>query len=286
MAAAPVDLHGRTVIVTGASPGSLGFETARTLTAWGADVVVTTRSRTEATVAALGGGATGHPLELADATSVRDFADWFASRHDRLDALVNNAGIHLDLRSSWKQPTLVDGHEIHWRTNYLGTMQLTHALLPVLAATGNARVVNVVSKLHERGRNEFLFAPITPYDSWVAYGTSKLALIHAATEVERRVEGVRGYSLHPGSVFTHIADRGLDGHRVLGAARRVLAPLERRMLRTPAEGAQTSLHCATAQQAEGGYYRDCRPAQPSDDAQDPEVAARLWDVTAEWVGGR
>ena len=61
-------------------------------------------------------------------------------------------------------------------------------------------MVNVVSKLHDRGRNEWLFEPVTPYDSWAAYGTSKLALVHEAAEIERRYgeRGLHGYSLHPG----------------------------------------------------------------------------------------
>jgi len=280
--ASPVDLTGKTMLVTGASPGSLGFETARALASWGADVVVSTRSNTGRAVEALGSGS-GHELELSDRDSVRRFADWFRGRHERLDALVNNAGIHLDLRSRWKQPQLVDGHEIHWRTNYLGTVQLTHELLPLLKATEHARVVNVVSKLHSRGRNEFLFAPITPYNSWVAYGTSKLALIHAGNELNRR-EGIAAYSLHPGSVYTHIADRGLDGHRLLAALRRVAAPIERRALLTAEQGAQTSLHCATAP-VPPGYYRACRSVDPSADAQDAAVAARLWDQTQAWLAG-
>jgi len=267
------ELAGRTVLVTGASPGSLGFATARQLTERGATVVVTTRKE----------------LELSDAASVRAFAQWFRDHHDQLDVLVNNAGIHLDLRSSWKEPYLVDGHEIHWRTNYLGSVQLTRELLPLLlasaATSGDARVVNVVSKLHARGRNEFLFAPITPYNSWVAYGTSKLALLHDAAELARRhgAAGLRAYSLHPGSVYTHIADRGLDGHRLLSAARRLAAPLERRTLLTPEDGARTSVLCAADPDAASGYYRAGKPAEPSDDARDTVAAERLWTQTEQWL---
>lgn len=271
--AARVDLTGRQIVVTGATPGSLGDATARTLAAWGASVVTTSRS-----------GAVGRPLDLANAESVAAFADWYTAAHDRLDVLVNNAGVHLDLRSTWKQPQpTADGFEIHWRTNYLGTMHLTHLMLPLLLRADDARVVNVVSKLHARGRNQFLFAPLTPYSSWDAYGLSKLALVHATNQIARRYPDVRAYSLHPGSVYTHIADRGLEGHRVIGALRRVAAPIERRMLLSPVAGAQTSLHCATAADLPSGYYRDCRPAEPSSEVNDADVANRLWADTEAWV---
>ena len=291
--AAPVDLSGRRVVVTGASPGSLGAATARALADWNAHVVITTRSDAQDAAHAIGNGVAGHSLDLTDTSSVDAFADWYAEEHDALDVLINNAGIHLDLRAKWTQPHLsADGHEIHWRTNYLGTMQLTHRLLPLLEraarTSGDARVVNVVSKLYARGRNEFLFAPLTPYHSWDAYGLSKLALVHAANEIARRYADaeLRAYSLHPGSVYTHIADRGLEGRRVLTAVRRVLAPLEARTLMSPEEGAQTSLHCATAPGLAVGYYRACAPAEPSEDARDSAVAARLWDETAAWVAAR
>ena len=173
-AAERVDLTGRVIIVTGAGAGSIGFETARILSSWGATVVTTTRRE----------------LELTDSGSVTRFAESFLADHDRLDVLINNAGVHLDLRSQWKAPHLVDGYEIHWRTNYLGSVHLTHLLLPTLIATaaqtGDARVVNVVSKLHARATNEQLFGEIDPYNSWVAYGRSKLGLMHHANELHRR----------------------------------------------------------------------------------------------------
>ncbi|AXQ28294.1 SDR family NAD(P)-dependent oxidoreductase [Solimonas sp. K1W22B-7] len=296
--AQPRDLKGRVYLVTGIAPGSIGFETARALAAWGATVIVTTRSRSQDAAQALravlpagAGPLEPESLDLADAASVERLATAVTQRHGRLDGLVNNAGIHLDLLSQWREPKLLDGHEIHWRTNYLGTMQLTLRLLPLLlrsaAAHGGARVVNVVSMLHARGRNAGLFGASLPYNSWVAYGNSKLGLVHATLELQRlyAAQGLQAYCLHPGAVFTNIADKGLSGNPVLEAIRRFFAPMEAAFLLTPEEGAQTTLACATAPEARGGaYYRNCRVAEASADSRDAAVGRKLWRETESWLG--
>jgi retinol dehydrogenase-12 len=298
-----VDLTGKMIIVTGATPGSLGFETARTLASWGASVVITTRSNPDAAADALRARLQysdarqridAHALDLSYSDSVASFARWFAGAHgDRLDVLINNAGIHLDLLSRWTEPQLTDdGFEIQWRTNYLGTARLTHLLLPLLEktgqATGDARIVNVVSHLHKKGSNDDLFEVTRPYNSWAAYGNSKLALMHMTTELQRRYaekSRLQAYCLHPGSVFTHVADKGLEGTGVIEKVRSALSPVEAFFLKTPDEGAQTQIHCATYPRLPGGlYYEDCRPAEASKDAQDAGVAARLWAETEAWVG--
>ena len=274
-----------TIVVTGAGPDSIGLATAQALADQGHQVLVSTRSDPVP-------GFAWHPLDLADPGSVKAFADWtLAQVDDRLDALVNNAGIHLDLRSKWAEPRLAsDGHEVHWRTNYLGTVQLTRLLLPVLLGTagtrGDARLVHVVSKLHARGSNEALLDGVQPYDSWSAYGTSKLGLVHDVVELDRRyaADGLRAMAVHPGSVFTRIADAGLANSPVLGRLRRLGRPLERRMLLTPEQGAATTVHCLTEPTVEGGrYYRRSAVAEPSSDALDAEVSRRLWERTDDWL---
>lgn len=299
-----VDLRGRQMIVTGTAPGSIGFETARLLAGWGADVVITTRRNPEAVAGQLReriaqepghGRIDAHPLDLADAASTNAFIDWRRrTRGGRLDVLVNNAGIHLDLLSQWKQPQLTpDGHELHWRTNYLGSLHLTLGLLPLLRQTGQqhgeARLVNVVSQLHAKGRNGDLFGMQRPYDSWLAYGNSKLALMHAASALQQRhgaADHLKTFSLHPGAVFTHIADRGLAGNPRLEAIRRAFAPVEAFFLLTPEEGAQTSVHCASHPAADGGlYWQGCKPATASADSRDAETGHRLLDATEAWYAG-
>ena len=272
---------GQVAVVTGVGAGSLGEAIARGLRDLGFQVLTSTRTSPTT--------ADTHAMELTSRDSVAEFARWVQDSTDRLDVLVNNAGVHLDLRSAWHEPHLVEGMEVHWRTNYLGTAQLTRLLVPLLLATaeaqGDARVVNVVSKLHARGRNDGLDGHLTPYDSWTAYGTSKLALVHEAREIERLygARGLHGYSVHPGSVATNIADRGLETAPLLGRLRKLAAPLERRALKTPTDGAQTVIFCATSPLAEpGGYHRSSAPSTPSDDAQDDEAGRILWENTSRW----
>ena len=299
-----IDLSGRRMVVTGASRGSLGYETARTLAAWGAAVVVTalddpagledTLRRRLRADAADGDRVAARRLDLRDPGSVADFARWYADEHGELDVLVNNAGILLDPLARWREPRLsADGVEIHWRTNYLGTFQLTAALLPVLLESGrrsgDARVVNVASHQHTRGRNARLFAPSDRYHSWDAYGQSKLALVHLATELQRRYGGdgfLRAVALHPGSAYTNMVARGIAANPRIAPVRTLAAPLAALVLLNPAQGAQTAIHCATAAEVRGGsYYERCAPARPSPDAQDETAAARLWERSREWLAG-
>jgi NAD(P)-dependent dehydrogenase (short-subunit alcohol dehydrogenase family) len=271
------------VIVTGAGPDSIGLATATALRDLGHEVLVSTRSRPV-------DGFGWHPLDLTDRTSVAAFANW-ALAGEPIDVLVNNAGIHLDLRSKWTEPHLLDGHEIHWRTNYLGTVDLTQALLPALlergAQTGDARIVHLVSQLHARGRNEYLFTGVQPYNSWKAYGTTKLALIHDAARLSRLYaeSGLRAVSAHPGKVFTRIADGGLANSPVLAKLRSYARPIEKAILLTPEQGAATTLHAVTTSDlVPGAYYAKASLGSASADALDISVEEQLWSQTATWLG--
>lgn len=300
--ALPVNLVGKNIIVTGVSPGSVGFATAKALAQWGATVIITTRRKPEEAVRALKsslsgvedcGKIVGRCLDLTQADSVTEFSDWYREEFSGcLDVLINNAGVHLDLLSKWKEPMLTDdGLEIHWRTNYLGSAMLTHYLLPCLIKAGKkngeARVVNVASHLHTRALNNELFTPDRPYDSWNAYGQSKLALLHHAFELHRRYMdkyNIKAYALHPGSIATNISGKGLEGTGIIQTLRNIFSPVEAMILLSPDEGAQTQLLCATGTKVKSGqYYQRCEQVLPSEETKDQRVASKLWENTERWI---
>ncbi len=295
------NITGKHFIVTGCAEGSLGFATAKILLEWGGTVTVTKRSNSRSIITALKeqlplnthSSIYSHDLDISNSQSIQQFVAWYKTEVKTLDVLINNAGIHLDLLSKWKEPKLSDdGVEIQWRTNYLGTTELTHQLLPLLQQqakdVGDARVVNVVSMLHDKGSNSEFFTPSKPYNSWEAYGLSKLGLVHFTKEIERRFgnTGLHAYCLHPGSVYTNVAGKGLAGNPVIETLRNLMAPIERFSLKTPEEGAQTQVMCATAPELKGGeYYRNCRTAPSSDDSHDEDIAKQLWDAHIKRMEG-
>ena len=297
--AKPVDMTGRQVIVTGASEGSMGYMVALLLARWGAEVVVTGRSDADSLQQTLraelgtgSGSVTARALDLADRDSVSAFAEWYRERFGALHVLINNAGILHDLLALRRQvERSTDGMEVHWRINYLGTFHLTSLLLPLLIASaeadGDARVLNVSSHQHVRGRNDRLFSEFASHNPWDAYGQSKLALIHMAQALHRRHGGTgrfRALSLHPGSVYTNLVAGGIESYSRVRPIQWLMAAPARVALLSPLQGAQTTLFCATDADVQGGrYYDRCAVSQPSADALDASVAERLWALSEEWL---
>ena len=297
------DMSGRYVIVTGASPKSLGYETARILASWGASVVVTSTRNVASMANSLKAdfcriGAdenrvAARSLDLCDVESVNGFVTWYRQNYgDRLHVLINNAGIHKNILSPRKKPPLSkDGFEIHWRTNYLGTFHLTSRLLPLLKRSGldcgDARVINVSSDLHDRAKNEGLFDATEPYHSWDAYALSKLALIHFSFEIQRRFAArynLRSAALHPGSVETNLTRMAVPGGRTGGVFHRVGCVLASLVLLRPEHGAQTTVMCASKQPLRGGeYYDRCAVAEPSGESRDEAASKLLWERSDAWV---
>ena len=298
-----VDMSGRHAIVTGASPGSIGYETARILSSWGASVVVTSTrgvaSMAESlkadlrTIGAEENRVTARPLDLCDVESVNGFATWYTQDHGgELHVLINNAGIHKNILSPRKKPPPTrDGFEVHWRTNYLGAFHLTSLLLPLLKRSGlecgDARVINVSSHLHDRVKNEGLFSATKRYHSWNAYGLSKLALIHFSFEFQRRFAdryNLQSVALHPGSVDTNLTRGAVLGGRPGSAFHRVGCGLASLVLLPPEHGAQTTVMCASKHPLRGGQYYDrCGIAEPSGDSRDGAVSKLLWERSKAWV---
>ena len=296
-------MSGRYVIVTGASPKSLGYETARILASWGASVVVTSTRNVasmanslKADLSRIGADenrVAARSLDLCDVESVNGFVTWYRQNYgDRLHVLINNAGIHKNILSPRKEPPLSkDGFEIHWRTNYLGTFHLTSRLLPLLKRSGlvcgDARVINVSSHLHDRAKNEGLFDATEPYHSWDAYALSKLALIHFSFEIQRRFAArynLRSAALHPGSVETNLTRMAVPGGRTGGVFHQVGCVLASLVLLRLEHGAQTTVMCASKQSLRGGeYYDRCALAEPSGESRDEAVSKLLWERSDAWV---
>ena len=301
--AIPVDLSGRRVIVTGATPGSIGYETARTLASWGAEVVATclrdTRSLRESLRRDLQSGghdaglATVRRLDLCDAHSVAEFAAWYAAAHaGRLHVLVNNAGVHKGVFKIKKTPPpSPDGSEIHWRTNYLGPFHLTMLLLPALQAgareSGESRIVNVASHLHETVTNESLFSDLFDGGCWEAYGRSKLALVHFTFELQRRFgveRSLQAFAVDPGSVATNMTRLKIPENSPAAPLRRIVPRLDAPVLLRPEHGAQTAIMCASRSALEGGrYYERCGLGEAAPTTGDLEVASRLWEQSERWM---
>ena len=294
---AGIDLSGARAIVTGASSG-IGIETARALADAGADVTLAVRN-TDAGARAAGNIAlttyntavhVGR-LDLADQASVAAFVE---SWDGPLDVLVNNAGVLLpDLRRTR------EGWELNFATNHLGHFALALGLHDALAAAGGARIVAVSSEAHLRAPLDFddLNFVSRPYDGMLAYGQSKTANALFAVEAARRWhgDGITANAVHPGAVQSGLA-RDLDPAALAEALAN--GGYE---IKTPEQGAATSVLVATSPQLEGiggRYFADCNEAPvvgpdfPSAPrgfgvalyALDPDNAVRLWDVSLDLLG--
>lgn len=289
------DQTGRLAVVTGANSG-LGYVTARELGRRGAHVVLACRSP-ERGLAAMDRLRQEIPsvraelrrLDLADLASVREFADTWD--HNRIDLLVNNAGIALAPLSR-----TVDGFESHFGTNHLGTFALTGLLLPGLLAAPEPRVVTVSSEAQRFARVDFgnLNAE-RRFRRWSAYLQSKKANVYFAAELQRRAAAVgsrlRSMAAAPGLSRTNVLAGGAgSGHGFL------LPLVVRHLAKSATEGALTSLYAATVPGLPGGAYivpggpLQQRGMPVSRDREralhDIVTARRLWTISEQLTGVR
>jgi NAD(P)-dependent dehydrogenase (short-subunit alcohol dehydrogenase family) len=281
------DLSHRVAVVTGANTG-IGFETARALAAKGARVILGCRSRTKGPQAAArireavpGADVLFDSLDLTSLQSVAMFAKEITTEVDRIDFLINNAGVMMPPLDYTREH-----FELQIGVNHLGHFALTAHLLPLLAATPGARVVTVSSLAHWVGRINFSdLHSMKSYNPMLAYAQSKVANLLFTRELARRLENanvdVISAAAHPGSTRTEL-QRHSDSMR---AAVRFFAH------DAPA-GALPTLHAATADGVRGGDYFGPMfgmvgpPARAfsSPYSQHKDVAGQLWEVSEDLTG--
>ena len=297
------DQSGRRAVITGAT-GGLGFETALALAGAGASVIVTGRNdaRGAAVLARLraihpGADPRFAHLDVASLADIAAFADGLAAEGAPIDLLVNNAGV---LALPTRRLT-ADGFEVQFGTNYLGHFALTARLLPLLRRGDRARVVNLASLVHRRGRIRFddLMAERT-YAPWGAYAQSKLAMLVFAFELQRRSDangwGIASLAAHPGWARTELFDKGPGADGRGGLARRLIGLAAPFFSQSAAAGAWPVLFAATAAEARAGeYYGPVGfqeftgppgPAFVAARARDPGLGARLWEASEALTGVR
>jgi len=278
-------MRGRVCVVTGASSG-IGRATARELARMGATLALVCRDprRGEEAAADLRAGTGNEAVtvvlaDLASQQAIRRLAEELLARWPAIHVLVNNAGV-INLRRS----TTVDGIETVFAVNHLAYFLLTNLLLDRLRHSGHARIVSVASEAHRFVRTVAFddLGHARRYRAMRVYGHSKLANILFTYELARRLAGtdVTVNCAHPGAVGTGL---GQNNGRVATLLTRLLRPF----FRTPERGAATSVWLASSPAVDGvtgRYFIDCREARSSRASYDPELAQRLWEVSARLTG--
>lgn len=273
----------QTVLITGGNSG-IGLAAACELAGRGWRVAVTARSpqRGQEAIERIRRESDAEAeliaLDLASFASVRDAASDTLARLDRIDVLINNAGVNLS-----RCELTEDGIETTMQVNHFGHFLLTSLLLPRLLEAPAPRIVNLSSSIHRRGALDFddLNLERSPH-AWRRYAASKLANVLFTRELHRRyADGISAFAVHPGTVRTRFgADGDLTGFPSI--ALRAVRPL----LRGEADGAAPVVRLAAADDAPasaGRYFDRMRAAEPSKRATD-EAAARLWDASCQLTG--
>ncbi len=278
-------LDGKVVIVTGANTG-IGKETARDLAKRGARVILACRNYNKCNAAVLDIQNTtgvraqhvyGIPLDLSSVKSVHRFVELLNKKENRLDILINNAGC---IGNDFKLTE--DGYELVLATNYLGPFLLTHLLMDKLKASQPSRVVNVASMAHKWGdinledlnrQNDYRYNE--------AYWQSKLGNILFTRQLAKELtsSGVSTYAVHPGVINTDFWRNYFLNFPPIRVYMDITSwPFVKDII----HGAQTTIYCAVDESVaseSGKYYSDCKEAEPSELAQDDELAQKLWDKT-------
>lgn len=279
-----VDMHGKTVVVTGANAG-IGFETALELARLGARVIMACRCPTKGRAAAeVVRRLTGNDLvvfallDVGSLASVRNFAKALLASEERLDVLVNNAGI----TAPSKKRVTSEGLEVTLATNYLGPFLLTNLLLELLKRSAPSRVVNVTSALYRLGRVRLEDLEVSRecartehYGVESTYANSKLLLNLFTVHLARTLQGtgVTCNAVHPGVVSTSINEKepGLR-HFLWNSFLRTFGT-------SPRKGARGSIHLASSphlREVTGKYFVARSLSSWSSKVEDEELASKAW----------
>ncbi|MEC7762073.1 MAG: oxidoreductase [Pseudomonadota bacterium] len=282
------DQTGKRILITGGTSG-LGKAEAEVLAAKGAEVILGVRNpiRGEAVAEGIRKATPGakieiRELDLASLASIKTFADGFLATYDRLDVLINNAGVMVPPLGRTE-----DGFELQMGTNHFGAFALTGRLMPLLIATPDSRVTVTSSVAHKQGKPNLddLDWTSRKYSAWQAYGDSKIANLLFAFELDRRLAG-RG----PKVVAAHPGWTATDLQRHSGFANFMNNIVAMKL----SQGVLSPLRAATDPSARSGdffgptKFNDMRGYPEHADAiplaNDRELAARLWDISTERTG--
>lgn len=279
-------MHNRLCLVTGANSG-IGKAVARHLAAMHAYVIMLCRNEQKAEQArkeiADSTGNTGVEVVIADLAhpyDIRAAAETLNRRFDKLDLLVNNAGIYPAGRTE-----TVEGIEQTFAINHLGPFLLTNLLTGLLGKSDHARVVTVASNAHKAATAYFDLQNLQlnrGYTPMKAYCLSKLCNIMFTHELAKRTADSRitANALHPGAVRSGLADDGSWGMKLLFT-------LGKPFLRSPRKGAETVLYLAVSRDVAsvtGKYFKDKKRIDPAPIACDDRLTQQLWDQSAELTG--
>lgn len=284
----PEQLNGKTVVITGANTG-IGKETAKEMARRGARVILACRdmekcqeARKEIAWDTQNKLVNCMECDLASQESIRAFARKFNRKEERLDILINNAGVMRCPKSLTKE-----GIELQLGTNHMGHFLMTNLLLDKIKASAPSRIINVSSVAHMRGKINFSdLNSDKKYDEGEAYAASKLANILFTRELGERLagSGVTCNAVHPGIVFTDLG-RHMSVYKSWFSTL-FLHPIMWLFLRTPRQGAQTTIYAALnadLNSVSGKYFSNKAEAEVAEAALDKEAAKRLWVVSEHWT---
>lgn len=273
------------VIVTGANSG-MGKATSVELAKTGATVIMLCRNKSKGEEAVrevrdLTGNSSVELMvcNLGSLKSIEDFCTQFKKKYQRLDVLVNNAGVILLGRHETS-----DGYELQFGVNHLGHFLLTNRLLDLIIQSGPARIINVSSGAHKVGKIHFEDVNLKKnYNVWRAYAQSKLANVLFTYELSERLKGteVTVNCLHPGAVATSM---GIDRNTGFGT---FITGMLKPFFQTPEEGAQTAIYLATSHEVDGvsgKYFYRKRPVPSSKRSHDKELSKKLWELSERMTG--